>query len=120
MSVADFPDGVNTAGPYCSRLQESPIDYPVDRTIYDDGGCDVNVQPCGLIKYELQYEGLSAAEVTTLRTHYNLAKGRTEDFNFYHRRDATLYANVKYESIKLPRRVKVWSNSVTITLLRFA
>jgi hypothetical protein len=118
--AADFPDGELVSGPYCSRLQQSPVDYPADRTIYDDGACDVNVQPCGLIKYVLEYEGLTAAEVTTLRDHYNDARGKTESFNFYHRRDATLYGDVFYESLKLPRRIKIWSNPVTVTLVRFA
>jgi len=118
--AADYPDGTNTAGPYALKLMDQPTEYQVTRYEYEDGGADVNVQPCGLRSWVLEYDGLTEAEITTLRTHYNDARGMVEEFNFYHRRDATLYPNVKYKEFKIGRHVKAWSNVARVVLVQFA
>lgn len=117
-TIADYPDGIGTAGPYISRLIDQPIRYEVIRYEYEDGGMDVNVQPCGVRRWVLEYEGLSASDVSTIVTHFNLAKGRVNNFEFYHRRDLTAYANVRYMTLELPARARSWSNQVTVTLER--
>lgn len=116
MPVADYPDGINTAGPTPASLYTYPLQFERDVTLYEDGGADVNVQPCGLRKVEIRYEGLSAAEVATLRTHYNAARGESDEFNFYHRDNATIYTNVRYFDFKLPRHTRTWSNPATVVL----
>lgn len=118
--AADFPDGTNTAGPYALRLFDQPTEYKVERYEYEDGGVDVNVQPCGLRSWVLVYEGLSESDITTLRTHWNDARGMVEEFNFYHRRDATLYASVKYKEFKIGKHPKKWANSARVVLVQFA
>jgi len=115
-TVADYPDGIGTSGPTINLLLDQPIDFEVTRYEYEDGGCDVNVQPCGVRRWRLEYEGLSASDVTTLRDHFNLAKGRVNDFEFYHRRDAVTYANVQYETFTVNHHIKKWSNSITVVL----
>lgn len=117
--AADFPDGVNTAGPTIAQLTRNPTDYEVDTISYEDGGADVNVQPCGLVVWAVEYEGLTAAEVTTLRTHFNDARSSVEEFNFYDRNDATLYPGVKYKSFRVGKHLKTWSNMVSIELQLF-
>lgn len=117
-TIADYPDGIGTAGPYISRLIDQPVEYQVMRFEYEDGGMDVNVQPCGVRRWVLEYEGLSASDVSTIVTHFNLAKGRVNNFEFYHRRDLTTYANVRYVSMELPSRQKYWSSPVIVTLER--
>jgi hypothetical protein len=119
-TVADYPDGIGTAGPYISRLMDQPIEYNVTRYEFEDGGVDVNMQPCGVKRWVLEYEGLAAADVTTLVNHFNTAKGRVNDFEFYHRRDAQTYGSVKYVSIDLPARARSWSNNVTVILEKLA
>lgn len=115
-TIADYPDGIGTAGPYISRLIDQPVEFQVVRYEFEDGGLDVNVQPCGVRRWILEYEGLSASDVSTIVTHFNLAKGRVNNFEFYHRRDATTYANVRYADLSLLSRQKSWSNAVTVTL----
>lgn len=117
-TVADYPDGEATSGPTITLLLDQPIDYEVTRYEYEDGGCDVNVQPCGLRRWRLEYEGLTAAELTTLRDHFNLAKGKVNDFEFWHRRDNALYAGVQYEEFRVGRHQKIWSNSLSVVLVK--
>lgn len=117
--AADYPDGINTAGPTPARIVPLPIEYDKDVFINDDGGADVNVVPCGVKKYQIDYESITAAQVTTLRTHFNDARGRVELFNWYYREDATLYPDVQYESFKVGKRRKTWANVVSVVLVRF-
>jgi hypothetical protein len=115
-TIGNYPDGVGTAGPYISRLIDVPIDYAVTRYEFEDGGVEVNVQPCGIRRWQLDYEGLSTSDLATLTTHFNNAKGRVNDFSFYHRRAATTYSGVKYVSLDLSPRAKNWSNGATVIL----
>ena len=64
----------------------------------------------------LEYEGLSAAEIRQLIAHYNLMRGSSGAFNFYHRRDAVTYSGVRYVSMAIPQRQRAWSNAATIVL----
>ncbi len=118
MSIANYPDGVQTAGPHIARLQRFPVDYQTEVFRYDDGGADVNVQPCGILKWTLDYEGLSDADLTTIRTHANLARDRVEDFTFYDRQTATAHAGVKYQEFKIGRHAKTWSRVASVTLVK--
>jgi hypothetical protein len=119
-TISNYPDGVDTAGPTIALLVDLPIDYQVETFRYEDGGVDVNVQPCGVRRWQLEYEGLSAADVTTLRTHFNLAKGKVNDFIFYHRHDDQQYVQVRYESWRGGRHLKTWSNVVSVVLVQLA
>lgn len=116
---ADYPDGVNTSGPTISKLLDQPTEFKTTVFEFEDGGVDVNVQPCGFKKWTLEYDGLTESEITTLRTHFNACKGATTSFNFYHRRDATLYPNVFYVEFKIGRHRKKWSTPVEVTLGSF-
>lgn len=111
-----YPDGVQYAGPYIARLIDQPIQYGVTTYEFEDGGVAVNVQPCGIRRWVLDYDGLSQDEINTLVRHYNAMRGRSSTFEFYHRRDAVLYNNVRYVSLTLPGRVKAWSNQAQVTL----
>lgn len=103
-------------GPRINRLSDFPIEFQTIDYEYDDGGIDVNVQPCGVARWLLEYEGLTAAELQTLVNHYNLAKGPVNDFSFAHPRDGVTYTGVKYEKIEIPRHTKHWALSFKATL----
>lgn len=117
--AADYPDGINTSGPTISRLAPLPIEYQPDVYKNDDGGVDVNVQPCGVRAWQIDYFTLTAAEVTTLRTHFNDARSKVETFNFYNRTDATLYGEVQYKSFKIGKHKRVHANAVSVVLVAF-
>ena len=110
-TIGAYPTSV-----YIDTLIDVPVEYGVERYEFEDGGMEVNVQPCGIRRWELRYTGLSSTDTDTLRTHFNNAKGRTNDFSFTHRRDSTTYTGVKYVSFTLPARVKNWSNEATVIL----
>ena len=80
----------------------------------------MNVQPCGVQRWLVEYEGISVSDVTTLITHFNLAKGRVNDFEFYHRRNVATYAGVKYVELRINRRPRSWVANVSVTLERLA
>lgn len=113
--AAQFPDGVDLAGPTIDVLVRQPIEYEVDTVRMEDGGCDVNVNTCGLLAWTLVYQALSQADVATLRTHFNDARGRVEDFQFYDRQ-AELTYSVKYRSFTIEKHQKTWAVPVTIVL----
>lgn len=110
-TIGAYPTSV-----YIDTLIDQPIEYRVTRYEFEDGGVDVNVQPCGVRRWELRYTGLSVNDLNTLRTHYNNAKGRVNDFSFTHRRDLTTYTGVKYVSFTVPPRQKNWINEATVIL----
>jgi len=118
MSIANFPDGVQTTGPHIARLQRFPVEYQFDIHRYEDGGADVNVQPCGVQKWVLDYEGLTEAELATLKAHADLAKGRVNDFIFYDRQTATAHTNVRYAEFKIGRHRKRWFRAASVTLVK--
>jgi hypothetical protein len=110
-TIGAYPTSV-----YIDTLIDRAIEYRVERYEFEDGSLEVNVQPCGIRRWELRYTGLSVTDLNTLRTHYNDAKGRVNDFSFTHRRDATTYTGVKYVSFDIPARSKNWINEAVVVL----
>jgi hypothetical protein len=108
------------ASVYISRLIDEPIEYDYTLYEFEDGATDVNVQPCGIRRWSLQYEGLSAAEAQTLLNFYNSVRGRSTVFNFYHRRDAITYTGVRLVSMTMASRAKAWVNGATVVLEKLA
>lgn len=119
-TIANYPDGIGTAGPTIDRLLDDPIDYQTDTFRCDDGSVRVNVQPCGREVIVLEYDGLSQAELSIIRDHYNLAKGQVNDFSFYNRRKAQTYAGFRYLSLAIGQHTKNWFVPLRVTLIRFA
>ena len=110
-TIGAYPTSV-----YIDKLIDRAIEYRVERYEFEDGSLEVNVQPCGIRRWELRYTGLSVTDLNTLRTHYKNAKGRVNDFSFTHRRDATTYTGVKYVSFDIPPRSKNWINEAVVVL----
>lgn len=119
-TIANYPDGIGTAGPTIDKVMKAPVEYKTTTFKMEGGGAVVNITPCGMLRWTLEYDGLSEAEVVTLRTHYNLAKGATNDFSFYDRNDAATYAGCRYKSWKSGKHIKKWSNVITVEIERFA
>lgn len=111
-----YPDGTLFAGPVINRIQDQPVEYEVDKIEYEDGGVDVNVQPCGMKRWVLEYEGLTQAELAVIMNHFNGAKGQVISFNFYHKRDAVVYTNVNYERFEVGKHAKSWSVPAIVVL----
>lgn len=110
-----YPDGLLYTGPYINRIVDQPLDFGYTLYEYEDGGVDVNVQPCGAKRIQLDYDGLSAAEMTQLTSHYNAMRGKSATFTFYHRRDEYGYT-CRYVSMTISAHVRNWSNSVQVVL----
>lgn len=110
IATSPFPDV------YISRLIDQPIEYGYEVYQFEDGSADVNVQPCGARRWTLEYEGLSKIEILQLIAHFNLMRGSSGTFSFYHRRDAVTYSGVRYVSLTIPQRQRAWSNAATIVL----
>lgn len=108
------------ASVYISRLIDEPIQYQSTLYEFEDGGVEVNVQPCGIRRWSLQYEGLSAAEAQTLLNFYNAVRGRSVTFNFYHRRDNVTYTGVRLVSMSFDSRSRAWVNGASVVLERLA
>lgn len=119
-TIANYPDGVGTAGPRIANLRVIPVKFETDIYRNEDGGADVNVQPCGNLRFELDYDGLSASDLATLTIHYNLAKGKVNDFSFYCRRDGATYTKVRYETFEIPSAQKYWLRTVRVVLVNYA
>ncbi len=110
-TTSPFPTSI-----YIARLIDQPIEYGYEVYQFEDGSADVNVQPCGARRWTLEYDGLSAAEIRQLIAHYNLMRGSSGTFNFYHRRDAVTYSGVRYVSLTIPQRQRAWNNAASIVL----
>jgi hypothetical protein len=108
------------ASVYISRLIDEPIQYQSTLYEFEDGSVDVNVQPCGIRRWSLQYEGLTAAEAQTLLNFYNAVRGRSVTFNFYHRRDNITYTGVRLVSMSFDSRSRYWVNGASVVLERLA
>lgn len=110
-----YPDGLLYTGPYINRIIDQPLNFGYTLYEFEDGGVEVNVQPCGAKRIQLDYDGLSAAEVTQLTSHYNAMRGKAGTFTFYHRRDEYGYV-CRYVSMTISAHVRNWSNSVQVVL----
>lgn len=118
-TVTQYPDGVAVAGPTIDKVIHYPIEYAPDIFRNEDGGVDVNVQPCGVLRIELVYSGLSYDDWLAIKDHYNLAKGKVNDFSFYSRYNGTTYTGCQYEKIEAPRHRKRWSKELRVTLIKY-
>lgn len=119
-TIANYPDGIGTAGPTIAKVIAQVPDIEVDTAIMEDGAAVVNITPCGMYRWILEYDGITEAEFATLRAHYNAAKGKTNDFSFYDRHAATTFAGCKYKSWKVGKHRKKWLNIVSVEIERFA
>ena len=117
--IGDYPDGSNVAGPTISLLIDAPTEHVVEKYQFDDGGMDVNIQPCGSRQWTLEYDSLTQAEIALLRGHWNLARGKTRGFSFYSRRDATVHSGVRYLNFRIGRHSRNWAVPVTVTLVKY-
>lgn len=118
-TIANYPDGIGTAGPTIDALIDDPIDYQRLTFQGDDGSATVNIQPCGIQIITLEYGSLTPAEVAVIRDHYNLAKGGGASFSFYNRRTATLSAGWKYLSLARGVHRKNWSIPLQVRIYRY-
>lgn len=120
--IADYPDGDSsgTPGPFISNLDTQPQETLVDIFPNEDGGADINVQPCGVRRWVLTYEAMSFADAEIIRAHLNAAKGKVNEFDFYSRQENLTFSNCFYISIETPEHQKHWSNGLRITLGKFA
>lgn len=119
-TIANYPDGIGTAGPNIDTLVRQPLQFKSEITINEDGGANSNLTPCGILRWELEYVGMSDADLTTIRTHYNLAKGRRNNFSFYDRQTAVTHTLVKYESLQVPKGERSWSRRFRVVLIKFS
>lgn len=119
-TVSTYPDPTN-GGPLINRLMDQPVEHQRNVILYEyeDGACDVNVQPCAVKKWQLQYEGLTTAELQTLLDHFNLAKGRVNTFPFTHPRDSITYTGVSYDNFEIGKHPRYWVGMVNVTLQKF-
>lgn len=118
-TIAAYPTQTVGGGPLINTLVRHPVEYPITRYEYEDGGVDVNVSPCGLLRWELFYEGLTSAELQTLVDHFNLAKGRVNDFNFYDHHEASTYSGVAYGSFEINDHRHKATLFANVVLLKF-
>jgi len=101
-TIADYPtQSVSASNPLINRLERHPVDYPVTRYEFEDGGVDVNVSPCGLRRWDLFYEGMTPAELALLVAHWNAAFGRVNDFSFYDHHAAETFTGVHYADFQI-------------------
>lgn len=103
-----------------NKILEPLIEYPVIKYEYDDGGCSTNVQVCGLKRFILTYQGLSSTDFQTIITHFNLAEGLKNYFDFVNPHDSVTYENVFYENLSIGEHVKSWALNLEVTLRTFA
>lgn len=95
-----------------------PPDYKAITTVreYEDGGASFNTRSNSAPqRWILEYNGLTASQLSTLDAHYASA-GLNQSFNFVDRAGTT-QTNVYYESYEKDH-VKSWVNSVRITLIK--
>lgn len=117
-TIAAYPTQ-SIGGPLINRLIEHPTEYPITRYEYEDGGEDVNISPCGLKRWDLFYDGLTPTELQLLVDHWNLAKGRVNDFNFYDHHANTTYSGMQYGSFEINEHVHKQTLFAQTVLVKF-
>ncbi|MFZ9311168.1 MAG: hypothetical protein ACO24O_06680 [Arenimonas sp.] len=77
------------------------------------------MMPCGVQRWQLDYEGLTEDEAQTLLDHFETAKGRVNDFSFTHPREGVIYTGVKYDSFVVNDHTKYWALPRRVVLVKF-
>lgn len=113
--AAQYPDGVDIAGPTIAALNRQPVEFAVTQTLFEDGGIDVNISPCGMLRWSLSYDCLTQTDVTTLKNHWNDARGTVEEFDFYDRQTSLTHL-VRYVSMEFGEHRKTWCVPATVVL----
>ena len=117
MTIGDYPTDT-TLGANVLTVINQPVEYKFEKYMFEDGACVVNVQPCGIQRWELYYDGLTQAQRDTLTDHYNSAMGKVNSFSFTHPRSGTTYTGVQYEGIDIQHHTKRWSLGIKVTLVK--
>jgi hypothetical protein len=126
MPVSQFPTPLDPAnpsepdGPIYLLLQDYAPEYPsVIVHIFKDGGASYGLpNPFALFRWELFYDGHTAAAIETLDNHWVEAQGLFGGFNFRHPRTGTLYSDVHYESYERSSHTKFDIQSRRIVLIK--
>lgn len=116
-TIANYPVP-SAGGPVINRLVTQTREFKNDLTVNDDGTIDVNVQPCGIRRWQLEYDGLSESDAAALDNHFNSANGDANDFSFVNPRDSITYTAVRYEKYEVPRHPRKWALIRRVTLIR--
>ena len=119
MTISDYPTDA-VLGADVLTVIDQPIEFQFERVLFEDGSAAVNVQPCGLQRWQLFYDGLDTTQRQTLMDHYNAAQQSVNDFTFTHPRTDLIYTGVKYESVRIPRHVRQWSLGLEVTLFKLS
>lgn len=114
-TVSAFPTP-DQGGPVINRQVNVTPDYKVINYDFDSGARRSNVTPCGPMRFQLEYQGLTEAEAAIIDAHFDLAKGKTNDFSFYDERTGHVYTGVRYEAFGKGQHQRYFVQSRTITL----
>jgi hypothetical protein len=122
--AAQFPTRRNPAhlsepiGPDHLILRDLVPEYSVTIKEFKDKGRSYGqINTANAQRWELIYNGLTAAQAATLDAHYVDAQGQFESFSFRHPRTSVLHTDVHYESFERSHE-KIWSQSVRIVLVK--
>lgn len=101
--AAQFPShlnlsgDVNVIGPQPLKLLDVAPEYAVTQKIFKDKGATVGLATTStVLVWRITYDGLTAAEYSTLLDHWNDAQGMFESFTFRHPYSGVLFSDVHY------------------------
>lgn len=115
-TITAFPTPSNS-GPVINKQVNYATDFKVGKTLYEDGGCDVDIRPCGPQRIDLEYDGLTQTDAAILDAHFATAKGKTNTFSFFDQRNGLTYTGARYEKYEVDKHSKYWSLARRITLV---
>jgi hypothetical protein len=106
MSVAEFPlVSVSGSNPPLIFFEAQTEEFKVSITEYDDGGADYALQAggSGILRWIINYDGLSLAQVAILRAHvksagYDPNNGSAYSFNLRDRETTLITSGVRYSA----------------------
>jgi hypothetical protein len=105
-------------GPQYTKWTDGDPIYPVDTYTYQDGSVDALLwsdEPT--LPWDIEYEGLTAAEAEVLDNHRASAMGEFDTFDLIHPRTGVTYNNVRYKTYKRDHS-RTWIETRTVTLIQ--
>lgn len=111
----------NGIGPVWLKFHQFQPAYAevTEKHEYEDGGASFQTaNDTGPIRWAIEYDGLSAAEVAVLDAHRNDAMGEVYGFDLTNPRTSVTYTDVHFDEGWSEDHQKTWVNSRAVRLIK--
>lgn len=108
-------------GPQYTFFEQQTADWHTRRQEFADGGAAYRTNlSTAILRWVIEYEGLSEIDAAVLDDHYNTARGDAGfTFSLTDPRTATVHTGVRYQAMETGTHQKKWAQTRRVILIKY-